>query len=296
MILCPPTFTQTLEAGRRTFIPPQGAQGGVIHYVERVRPVRRFRTIVKQQLAQDARFAKALVSAPEPILTVEGEYAALAMARATYEGNLITRHIGAVYGDDFLNVIDAVAESPQLADWFGQLTRYLVYHCQLGLGVRSRRYYYQPPAGWSPRAEGLSCTWYPREFPRSAVALIVPPAMPREGTVDQVWTSLLQSSHQLNFVIEQTDGPEPFTSEHGLHGKTWCLSGRLPEAPQSFRDLVILADERYQYALMLESGATDSRERCRAILPAVARSIRPIPTPQQPVVTGKPASFSFLAD
>lgn len=269
----------------------------MIHYVEKVRPVRRFRAIVQQLLAQDPRFADAQISAPEPILTVEGEYGALAMARATAEGSSLTRYIGAVYGDDCVDVIDATAYSDSLVDWFGQLTRYLVYHCQLGLGVRARRYYYQPPAGWYPRAEGLSCTWYPREFPRRSVALIVPPATPREGTVDQVWTSLLQSSHQLNFAIEQTDGPEPFTSEHGLHGKTWCLSGRLPDAPQSFRDLVILADERYQYALMLESGAADARERCRALLPIVARSIRPIPTPQQqPVVQGKTASFSFLVD
>ena len=296
MILCPPGFTQVLDAGRRTLIPPQGASSGVIHYVERVRPVRRFRATVQSLLEPDARFANSLVSSPEPILTVEGEYGALGMARTTTAGDPITRNIGVVYGDDFVNIIDAPAYSPQAADWFAQLTRYLLYHCQLGLGVRSRRYYYQPPAGFYPRAEGLSCTWHPPDFPRNSVALIVPPATPRTGTVDQVWASLLHSSHQLRFSVEQTDGPEPFTSEHGLHGKTWCLSGRLANAPRSFRDLVVLADERYQYALMLESGSAESRERCRALLPQVARSIRPIPKPQRTEASGKLASFAFITD
>ncbi|MBP6741361.1 MAG: hypothetical protein KA244_00795 [Deltaproteobacteria bacterium] len=298
MIACPPGWSLQVESSRCILTPPEGAGVGVVTYTSLVRPVVRFAQTVQALLASDARFSSAatrLEQSPiEPLITAEGEYAALTTVRATLRQQTLHRYIGAVYGDDCLSVLDVVAVSEQHADWLGQLARHFLYHAQLGLGVRPRRYYHKPPAGWMPLASGLVCTYYPPDFPKNAVALIAQPATPLEGSIDDVWASLLLGSQRLNFLIEDTHGPEPITSESGLHGKTYCLVGRMPGNPQSFRDLVVLADARYQYALMLESGDARAREQCRALLPQVARSIRPIPSPLHENGKERPTSFAYL--
>jgi hypothetical protein len=65
-------------------------------------------------------------------------------------------------------------------------------------------------------------------------------------------------------------------SEHGLSGREWAFAGRTPDQPPSRRVIAILEDERYLYALRLESALPAESPHDHTFR-ALVRSVRPVP-------------------
>jgi hypothetical protein len=192
-----------------------------------------------------------------------------------------------------MNLLIALVRDATTLPEIAQLVRRLVYTDRLNLGVRKRRFLYQPPADWQPLPNGLLCSWYPLDYPRQPATLVVHPAMPRDSSEEAVVVTFIKAYQSRGFRIEAVSDGEPVITDAGLHGKAFCLVGSFPERPVFTCDLLVLADARYLYALILESGATARRRELQAILPAVARSVHPIPLPTGVRPSDPPNSLNY---
>lgn len=279
MIVCPPDFTAVQGDNACVLTPPEGPRAGEIRYSQRVQPLRSIRALAEEIRALTPDLRDAAVTAPELLITAEGEYAALVCLSGRRAGKPLLHHIGAVFADDSVAVLDALALTPSLFERFGQVARHLLYYDKLNLGVRRRRFLFDPPAGWQALVRGLESCFYPPDFPRNPATLIVPPAAPRDGSPNEVLSQLVERYKKKGVRIELAAEPEPVTSDYGLHGKAFCLYGREPGKPPLIRDVLVLADARYLYSLVLESTESAPRAALQGVLPQVARSVRPIPVP-----------------
>ena len=295
MIACPPGwFKESLQGGCILRSPrlPSGEHAAELRYSEAVGPVLTAAAVVKKILSYQPDFVVSAQSRPELFITAEGEYAALVRVSGRLGARPLWHLVAAVYGEETMNVLDATVGDPAELPAIAHTVRALVYADRLGLGVRKRRFFYQPPAGWQPLCTGLLCSYYPPDYPRQRAALVAHPAMPRDSSVDGVVTTFVKVYQQRGFVVEALTEGEPVTADWGLHGKAFCLVGSFPSRPGLTCDLLVLADNRYLYTLILESDATAPRAELQGILPAVARSVRPIPLAAGPVDPGSPSSLN----
>jgi hypothetical protein len=250
-----------------------------IRYSEAVRPVLPAAELVREVLSQQPEFTILASSPPELCITAEGEYAELVRVRGQLDDRPAWHLIGTVHGDESMTVLDVLVGDPAALTEMAQLWRTLIYNDRLGLGVRKRRFYFTPPPGWRQQPSGLGSRLVPPDYPRQPATLIVHPAVPRDSGEDAVLFALLRAYQSRGLLVDALSDAEPVTSDYGLHGKTWALRGSFPGRPELRCDVLVFADPRYLYALCLESGATANRADLQSILPAVARSVRPIPLP-----------------
>jgi hypothetical protein len=249
----------------------------ILYYLRPLVPVRKLALAL---LSEEPGFSPLVATEPELFITAEGEYAALYQIAGRQSGASAARIFGMIFGDDFTHVVSArVLEESQL-DYFARLVRHLTYHEPLQLGVRRRRFLYEPPPGWVPRAQGLITHYYPPDFPKAPFKLTVHPAAPREGAPEALFVDLHKQLQKQGFVASFVSDPEPITSDFGLHGQTFCLVGAFPSQEQIRRDLVILQDGSYSYALLLESGAGKIPAPLSFMLSRLVRSVRPVPPPR----------------
>lgn len=295
MIVCPPGWHIERGEDRATLVPPEGRACGEVGYRRRVRPLRPARTVAAELIAQRPQLTAVTLSEPEMLLTAEGEYAAILVASGRRGDQLVQLAIGVVFGDQHMSTLIAEIARPEYADYLTDAVRYFVYHEALKLGLRKRRFLYDPPTGWQGLPSGLLTNWYPLDFPKNPVTLAVHPATPTDGPPESVFAALLARYKQKNFQLEAQYGPELVTSDHGLHGKAWCIVGTIPGRERLVRDLLVFADSRYLYALLLESTPAADRAAQQALLPRVARSVRPIPPPLFATAAARKTSFSHWA-
>src|SRR5262245_40423418 len=85
-------------------VPSEGAAVGGIAYTERKRPLLRLRELLAERDVS-ARFVVNHVSAPERLVTDEGEYAAFVLVQGQLDGGPAQRPTGFVFGDDFYSLI-----------------------------------------------------------------------------------------------------------------------------------------------------------------------------------------------
>ena len=295
MIACPPGWSsESLRGGWLFHSPPlpTGESAAELRYSEGMRPVLTPAAVVREVLLQQPAFCPREQSRPELFLTAEGEYVVLVRVSGHLGGRPIWHLISAIYGEESMNVLDAIVREPAALPAVAHLVRELVYADQLGLGVRKRRFLYAPPAGWQPRPRGLLCSWYPPDHLQHPAALVAHPAMPRDGSPEAVVETFLKVYQSRGFVVEAMTDGEPVTTDAGLHGKAFCLVGRFPSLSELTCDLLVLADARYLYSLILETEAPAHRAALQDVLPAVARSVRPIPMPVDRAASDSPSSPS----
>ena len=269
-------WTRSYSGDAITQYPPGGAMLGGIRYRERVRPLARTGEVIHQILARFPIFQPTEVGPPERLITHEGEYAALVTIAGTVNGTPAQRDLGLVFGDDFHALISAIAFAPERFAAFTRTVRLLTRMDSHGLGVRRRRFLYQPPPGWQGLPRGSVTDWMPADFPKNRSMMQIFPANPGVGRAEAVFENMLADDREAGFQSEVTDGPRPIASDHGLAGSAWTVAGHLPDRPRTLRELVVLGDERFSYTLRLETEAPDPESE-RRLFHAVVRSAQPVP-------------------
>lgn len=243
---------------------------GTLTYRERCRPLRSLRSILDE--------ISSALPAPERLTTLEGEYAAFSS-----EGDLSA---GVVIGDDFYSLL--VGRGPIAA-----LVRDLVMSDVHSLGVRRRRFWFEPPAGWPGVAMLFHAVYLAPEFPRSQRMLSVMPALPRPtGEASADWMFAIHDLPMLQFARDATLGTTPISSAAGLHGQQQELRGSARGATTT-RFLAVLEDATYLYPLTLDT-TEENRDRDLAVLQSVIRSVVPLPARGQ--VKDTAAALSHFSD
>jgi hypothetical protein len=276
VIPAPAGWRRTACAGATLFVPPEGNATGWLRYRERVAPLADFAALVAGALAEVPEWRLTASSPRESLTTAEGEHAFLIALDGELSGRACRRFVAAVYGDDFANVIDLVARDAERAGAWGELARTLVHDLALGLGVRPRRFFYRPPAGWQGLATGLVANWYPLAFPSDATTLAVYPANPIAAHPDAVFAAVLDEQAARGLTLARVVGPEPFVADEGLTGRRWQIAGTRDGA-SLHRELVVLHQPPFIYTLHLDSAREDRLEAHRETFLAVARSARAVP-------------------
>lgn len=258
--------------------PPGGPEVGLIGYRERVWPLAPVDELVDDLLARHGDFV-AGVRTVEPLVTAEGEYAALVTIDGVIAARPARRIVGLVLFEDCYALVTALVHVPaEFAAWQA-LVRGLVLGDAQRRGVRRRPFAHLPPPGWHSTGRSFVTDWRP---PKSeAVVLSIWPALPRAQGEDAaaVADALLEQDGAAGFVLDHRGGPDPLSSAHGLNGKCWEVAGRFGDRPRVFHDVVVFEDRRYLYALRLACTDPEQRPAARAALLACARSAQPIPEP-----------------
>jgi hypothetical protein len=267
--------------------PPEGSAAGGILYRERLRPLLPIEQLVKELNARHPDFMSPTVVAEERLITFEGEYAALVTVRGTLGGGEAQRDLGFVLGDDFYCLVSSLAFGTARFAEASQLARALVVHDRQALGVRRRRFLYDPPPGYAGTPHGFLIDW------RAPDAVIsVWPANPRDGSdAKSALDALISDERAQGFELHAVAGPDELASRHGLAGFAWEIVGRFPGRPISYRDIVIFEDQRFLYVLRLEALDPATRPAHRQAFAQVARSAQPIPLPRDPLADRDTARF-----
>lgn len=217
------------------------------------------------------------VVARDAVVTAEGEYGALARVAVEMRGAAVERSVAAVFGDSDAVVIEADARH-------AAVVRGLLLGWRLGLGSpRTRRYLYQPPAGWTAMPNGLLATWLHPQFPVAQVQLVAYPAQPTAAEADEELAQLLAADRAAGAEVAAPVREVAFASPAGLAGRrwSWVVAPRGAAVVRVRRELICLRRPPYRYALKLESidrtGAAAAADL--EVLLAAARSVRPVPTP-----------------
>lgn len=290
-------------------LPPPHLSGLRVFYLERQGPLRSLSTLMEETLAADPGFTFGSAATAERLVTGEGEYAAVIDIQGTLGGapaaengdegeeehsRPVQRSVGAVFGEDFSTWLDVVCVKPELFDEARALARQLLASEQLCLGVRRRRFFFTPPSGWHPMANGLIARFYPPGYPRESAVVTVWPAQPLEsagiGWHEQVLRGTLHPNEP-DADAELGDGPHRLTSAHGLAGLWSRVRVQTTGGQRRRRTVATFQDRLYGYALTCESPESITAERQHQVLLAVANSVQPIPGAQ---LAGPPAKSSQI--
>ena len=285
MIAPPSGWAVTRRPDCLLLLPPDGSLG-TIEYRETVRPVLDISALVDNELARDPGFVADAVGASVPLVTHEGEYAALVTASGHVGGRSAQRDLGFVLTDTYYACTNGVTlVSGRFAD-LTRTVRTLVVTDTHMLGARRRRFRYLPPPGWQPSRCGLETDWYPREPSRAAAVISVWPAWPISGGSTGVGLieSLVENPSP-QFDVHDMWGPYPVTARSGLHGSGWDIVGSSPGRQMQRRTIVVLEDDRYVYPARLEVVLKGSSDDARGAFFALIASAEPIPRGRDQQVT-----------
>ncbi len=208
--------------------------------------------------------------------------------------------LGFVFGDDFYAYLEARSKPDHAAEMTRTVRRLIVADRQQ-LGIRRRRYLFQPPA-WPGISLGRAITHYlaPR-YPSNPTRITVFPAVPLAGDVAPAID--LQRALGEDLLVTEA-GPSSGLSirnraareisvASGLAGTRWDIKGTWGVFADVEREIVLLRDAHYGYVLEL---VTDRRhgEAARPTFERVVDSVRPIPLPSSRAASGE--AFSHWAE
>jgi hypothetical protein len=236
----------------------------------RQRPLRAMRDLL-HELVGELRpvLADVAVASHERVVTVEGEYAAVATVLGRRRGCPYEHTIGVVFGDESYTRVDAATPDAARFAEARLGVRSVVEDTRLGLGrSRWRRFPYAAPAGWRPLPRGLVTRWCSPDFPRRRGLITVYPATPAEGqrpTLDETLADLgatpagrLVRSHDLLLAC-------------GRAASVWGLAGA-----DGVQLVAVIADDTHVYRMVLDTCAELLAEHERAFY-ALVRSVELLP-------------------
>jgi len=252
-----------------------------LRYFERRRPLERLGDLIQRHTAP---VAMERVAPPEPFVTHEGEYGVVVHLFGPRDGARFACALGFVFGDDFYSCIEGIT-APDHAQQLHAAVREAIATEELGLGIRRRRYVFRPPP-WQALTLGDSIAHYfPDVHPLIDTRLSVFPAMPvANGTQPIVDLQQMLGEHILvttpgppsGFEVIVQEPPQRFTAGSGLSGTWWQLKGTWLGREAVARDIILLRDDVYAYAVEL-STRDENRSAVVAELLRVANSIQPLP-------------------
>lgn len=262
---------------------------GTLIYRERVTPLARLGDILAHHAAAWDADRWECIGKPTPFVTAEGEYGALVRIDSIRGGVPLASSIAVVFGDDCYCYLEGTT-TPEHAEHLRAVVYEVAGSVVLELGARTRRYLHRPPR-WHGLAIGRGIAHYmPDAYPRFDARLTVYPARPLAPERDLV----LDLQHAVGeHVLSAAPGPhggfepthaEPpasYTAPTGLTGEHHRIDGR-SSTSEVIRDIVVLRDERFAYAVELVTASSLSVEERREAtdeLLRVASSIQPLPQP-----------------
>lgn len=250
-----------LVPGGFALVHPEGGDVARLFYRERMAPVRRVADLARTILAGWPEVAFDAIGPIERLVTDDGEHAALVTVTGRNQDVSVLCVLGFVVTDDFYSVLTATSRTPERFEAVAALVHDLVRRDDHGLGVRRRRFEYEPPPAFQPRRHSLVTEWLSPGYPGDSTSIIVHPASPhRSEPLDEVVKAL---------------APEGTRTEHD----TGELSGigRLVQSDGVTRWIVVLRDQLYNYPIEL---VTHGAEIAQPTFTALVASIRPLPTPR----------------
>lgn len=279
-----------------TLYPPRG--GGRIRIYERLRPLRRASEVVASVLRDDPPFRITRLGPATPLTTSEGEHGAWVELDGARDGVAVRRAIAMIFADEFVVAFDVLGIDPGSWDELDLAARDLVTAYQLGLGVRPRRFLYEPPAGWTPLARGLHAYFYPPGFPGDPALLVVHPATPApapEAGAEAISPRLLEDlTDGLTAPHRVAERPLPLAG--GVVARHLALTGTAARSRQAIaRHAVVLSLAPYLYVARLDRPPPDAGE-LPPVLEALARSIVPVPAAAARVIHRPTVAFDHWLD
>lgn len=267
---------------------PAGRDTGEVHYFAHAGPLRPIETIVSEAIAGLPDLQVLHTSAPERLITAEGEYATFVKIAGRLGEWPLALYVGMVFLDDFVSLLRVLSWEPPALE---KIARELLYRCRLGLGVRRRRFLYDPPPGWSAQTVDQVVTFLPPDFPRNLTSITVFPANPLPESAHSVYEAWLEKEWQQGFIVAESLGPWPVSSQNGVHGSHFRITGRyrdanrpedddatLDPAPLQ-RELVVLQQAPYLYVLRLDTAVDEHLEEQLQLFSQLVNSVQPVPCP-----------------
>lgn len=282
MIARVPGWSWEVRGGGVTMVPPEGPGCGAVRYRERIHPLRSVEAILRDKLADRRQIVT--VGPIEPLVTTEGEYAAVVDVLGMQGSARVQRTLGFVFGDDWYSEIGGIALRADQFERFATFVRRLVRDVRLSLGVRRRRFVYQPPEGWHGYVRlPTYATWFPPEHPADPTSITVYPALPSSsGGADGERLDLLCIGPPAPADVVGEITPVTTTNTTRLSGSAWEFEVRDERGRQLARRVVMLRDERYLYTCYLDAARADLVTR-RLVLDRLLESIEPLPVANRSV-------------
>ena len=255
---------------------PAGARAAQVHYRERAGRPRRVGALARGILAAWPRLTVASFGPIERMLTAEGELAAVVGAECREGGRDVRVDLGFVLTDDFFTSIAGTCRDPALRPEVASVVRDLVRQDSLALGVRRRRFEYEPPTGWQPFRRSLATEWLPPEYPGHDTTLLAYPASPISVVGRLTFGSAHAHLEAHGCEVTETGPLEHGTTRRGVAFEAQDLVFRRGDEPPRTTRIAVLADGRYQYPLELRMHRTPDPAADRAVLAAVVESVVPM--------------------
>jgi hypothetical protein len=273
VIALPEGWRRVTAVGVELYTAPD--HSAYVRYRMRVAPLRRVSTIVAAVVAELPEWATSRIGSRERIATHEGELAFGVLLDGRWLGAPARRYIGAIYGDDFYDVVDAIVLDDVGGSALEAVTRTLVRGATLGLGVRPRRYFYRRPAGWHGHATGLVTHWFPPKFPARPTTIVVYPATPTNEQPNAVLEAMVAHHHATGGTVLAFGEPVQIAAASGLAGSHWTMTFEWSTGRTVVRDLAVFSRGAYTYALQLDS-VSGSDATARRVFLELASSVEPI--------------------
>jgi hypothetical protein len=261
-------------------LPPSTEEPGVIRIRERQQPLCSFRAIIDEindRAGED--FKRHLSYGPLTLFpTAEGEHAGLiSLSSRAPTGQSVERTVAMIVGDTCYGVVDSMTSDARRFDEFRELVHTLAkQHC-MGLGqLRSRRYYYEPPADWQGIARPRSVRWFHPRYPHHPGMIEVHDTrLQLRSTVDAVDRMLTVDP----VFLAERDQPRPLErvkTPTNLVGYLRHMSGTTATGQHLTVLFTMLSDDRFQYITTLET-TTDTLDECLPAYRRVVATIDPVP-------------------
>ena len=267
--------------------PRDDESAGTISYTERLRPVLPVRQLVAAFLAQHPQLRDPKPGQVVPLITAEGEYGALTSVATQLDDRPAQLDFGFVFGDDFYSQVCGLSTKPDQFARFRETVDTLTFRDAHMLGIRRRRFLYDPPRDWQGHQVGFLSNFFPTDYPDNAGSITVWPASPVNGESPRsLFAAMLAEDVANGFEQKELAGPDNITNPAGLSGCAWGITGRFNGGPLVFRDIAIFADDRFIYPLRLETLKAEQWPAHRRIFAEVVHSVQPIPRPNEAMKAG----------
>ena len=258
---------------------PEGKAVATIAYRERARPLLRLGAMVRSILARTTGWSATKVLAHERLETIEGEHAALVTIAGIQDGVPAQRDLGFTFGDDFVSSVGGLCFREAAFRDQSALVRELTRCDSHVLGIRRRRFEYDPPQGWQPVAlPGQAVDWLAPEYPRQRVSLTVHAASPHphldNTKIDTLPDYNVQRGHP-----GTTRRTLNSLSFNGITGAIEEIGHVAPGGGEAVRRVALLRDARYVYPLEISWVQGAGSDAHAETFLRVVNSVRPVPAP-----------------
>jgi hypothetical protein len=221
-----------------------------------------------------------LSGAPRVVATDEGEFAALVEFHAKSGERELRRHVGIIFGDEHIAIVDGRVAHADQFDFFRDIVERLTTSYCMGLGGdRWRRYFYRPPRGWDGVERHRADVWLPPRYPKNPGMITVFHARPEQTTRPMLQHGKLFEELTSEYGKVGPGEPQPIQTESGMVGQVVQFQATLGGALRRAAN-VGFSDGRYVYLMRIESDDEHKDANTEAFL-GMVRSVKSLPWPRQ---------------